>query len=303
MNMRFETAGGLVAIVLWSATFALARSLAERVGPLTAAAAAYLVGGALLFLQPTRWRTSPPVPSARSHRYLVGCGFLFVLYTALIYLAVGLAKGREQVLEIALVNYLWPAGTILLSLPLLGNRAGPMLLPGTVLALAGVFMVMTQGDGVSWASFADHVQSNPAAYLCALIAAIAWALYSNLARRWSRPGDRGAVEWFIGATGVVLIVMRMLAGEQSKWSAGAVGETVALGAITALSYALWEVAMRRGNLLLVVACSYATPLLSTLVSCAYLQVAPGPRLWLGCLVLVIGSLISWRSVSEHEMPK
>ena len=298
MKARYNTAGGLVAILLWSTTFALARSLAERVGPLTAAASAYFVGGALCLLHLLWRRRAPEELRKLSRHYLFGCGFLFVLYTALIYLAVGMAKDREQVLENALVNYLWPAGTILFSLPLLRHRARLLLLPGTALALAGVFLVMTQGDGVSWPSFVAHLRGNPAAYLCALVAAIAWALYSNLARRWTQGGDRGAVEWFILATGVILLLMRLVAGERSTWSAVAMGEALLLGAITALAYALWDGAMRRGNLLLVVVCSYGTPLLSTLVSCAYLKVVPGPRLWIGCLLLVAGSLISWRSVSE-----
>ena len=297
---RFHTAGGLVAILLWSATFALARSLAEQVGPLTAGASAYLIGGVLCWLR-SRWRgPGPDLLRKPSRRYLLGCGFLFVLYTALIYLAVGLARNREQVLEIALVNYLWPAATILLSLPLLRHRARPLLLPGTALALAGVSLVMTQGSRVSWAAFVDHLHGNPAAYLFAFIAAIAWALYSNLARRWSEPGSRGAVEWFILATGAVLLLMRLLAGERSSWSASAMGEAVLLGSITALAYALWDGSMRRGNLLLVAACSYGTPLLSTLVSCTYLNVMPGPRLWIGCLVLVAGSFLSWRSVTGER---
>jgi drug/metabolite transporter (DMT)-like permease len=65
---------------------------------------------------------------------------------------VGLAKSREQVLEIALVNYLWPALTILLSLPLLKQRARLWLLPGTELALTGIFQVMPHGAHVAWAS-------------------------------------------------------------------------------------------------------------------------------------------------------
>jgi len=80
------------------------------------------------------------------------------------------------------------------------------------------------------------------------------------------------------------------------WSVRAGGEALALAGITVLAYTLWDVAMRKGNLLLVAACSYFTPLLSTLVSCAYLGVRPGWRLWAGCLALVLGSLLTWRSV-------
>lgn len=296
LHLDFATASGLAAIVLWSATFAFARSLSEHVGPLTAGACTYLLGGAVCLLRlwwlgkaSGRW----PKPSPR---YLLGCGLLFVVYTAAIYLAVGLAKDRGQVLEVALVNYLWPALTVLLSLPLLGKKASVWLLPGTVLALGGIWLVMTQGTDTSWQSFGQHLQSNPIAYGLASLAAVSWGAYSNLARRWSGPGSEGAVEWFMLATGVVLLAIRFLTTEPTDWTARCAGEVAGLAAVTTAAYVLWDVSMRKGNMLLVVACSYFTPLLSTLVSCAYLGLSPTPKLWIGCLLLVFGSLVTWRSV-------
>jgi drug/metabolite transporter (DMT)-like permease len=296
-HLDLSTGGGLAAILLWSATFALARSLSEHVGPLTAGTAAYLGGGAVCLLR-LCWSGRPFGRWQRlSRRYVLGCGFLFVLYTALLYWAVGLARSREQVLEIALVNYLWPALTILFSVPILNLRAKGWLWPGTALALAGVVLVMTQGTRVSWASFWGHLQGNPIPFLLAMTAAIAWALYSNLARRWSAPESGGAADLFVPATGLVLLGLRLLTHEPAGWSWRAAGEALGLAAITTLAYLFWDLAMRKGNLLLVVACSYFTPLLSTLVSCTYLGVSPGPKLWAGCLLLVAGSLLSWNSVS------
>jgi drug/metabolite transporter (DMT)-like permease len=106
----------------------------------------------------------------------------------------------------------------------------------------------------------------------------------------------------VPATGLVLLALRLLTTEPTGWSLQAMGEASGLAAITTLAYILWDVAMRKGNLLLVAACSYFTPLLSTLVSCAYLRVSPSPKLWLGCLLLVSGSLVTWRSVSERPAP-
>jgi hypothetical protein len=53
--------------------------------------------------------------------------------------------------------------------------------------------------------------------------------------------------------------------------------------------------------LLVVACSYFTLLLATLVSCAYLRVSPSPKLWVGCLLLVSSSRVGYvkKRVVEH----
>jgi drug/metabolite transporter (DMT)-like permease len=227
---------------------------------------------------------------------------LFLFYTVALYLAVELSKDREQLLEIALLNYLWPALTIVFSLPLLKQRASLWLVPGTVLALTGVFVVMTQGASFSWVSWWERVQCAPAVYLLALAAAISWALYSNLARRWSEAAGDGAVELFIPVTGMVLLALRFTVSEPTVWNMPAVGEALALGTITALGYVLWEVAMRKGNLLFVVACSYFTPLLSTFVSSLYLKVSPNHRLWIGCLLLVLASLITWRSVRDEAGP-
>lgn len=301
-RVDLSTGSGLGAILLWSATFAFARSLSEQVGPLTGGAAAYLIGGSLCLLRlatsPASWSRFLRLPRL----YLFGCGSLFVFYTAAVYLAVGLAKSREQLLEIALVNYLWPALTIVFSLCLLKKQDTLWLIPGTILALTGVCLVMTQDAGVSWMSFAGHVQSNPAAYGLALAAAISWALYSNLTRRWSGPEGDGAVELFIPATGLILLVLRLMTTEPTGWSLRAVGEASGLAAVTTLAYLLWDVSMRKGNLLLVVACSYFTPLLSTAVSCFYLRVSPSPKLWIGCLLLVSGSLMTWRSVFDRPAP-
>jgi drug/metabolite transporter (DMT)-like permease len=207
-----------------------------------------------------------------------------------------LARDREQLLEIALVNYLGPALTILLSIPLLGKRCRHWLWPGTALAVTGVFLVTTQAAQVSWKSLVKHLAENPAPYALALAAAISWALYSNLTRRWAKPEQGGAVGWFLAAAGLVLLALRLATSEPTHWSLPAVGEATVLATVTVLAYGLWEVAMRRGNLLLVAAGSYFTPLLSTAASCLYLDVSPSPKLWIGCLLLVTGSLMTWRSV-------
>lgn len=298
-----STAGGLAAIVLWSTTIAVARSLSEQLGPLTAGTCVYLAGGVLCLL-PLAWRPAWRRQLGQlSWRYVFGCGFLFVLYTILIYVAVGAATDHQQVLEIGLVNYLWPAATILLSLLLLKKRARWLLAPGTALALVGEFLVITQGTRVSLHSFGQHVQANPTAYVCALVAAISWAFYSTLARRWSQPGTGGAVALFIPAAGLALLVLRLVRPETSVATVRAGGEVIVLAVFTVLAYALWDRAMRRGNLLFVTACSYFTPLLSTVVSCAYLRVAPGWRLWIGCAILMLGSLLTWVSISERATPQ
>lgn len=295
---RVGTICGFAAILLWSSSVALVRSLSEAVGSLTAAALVYGVSGVLAagrcLLAAGVWERAWGLP----RKYLFGCGGLFILYMLLFYLAVGTAGSRQQVLEVGLLNYLWPTLTILFSLVLLGRRATWLLFPGTGLALAGIILVLTQGAEVSWQSFVHNVAGNPVAYGMGAAAGVSWALYSALTRRWADGERGGGVELFLPAAGLILIGLSLLGGGRPIWSVRAIVEAGLLGVITYVAYGLWDAAMRTGNVILVAAGSYLTPLLSTLISSVYLGVAPTASLWVGCGLLVAGSLLSWLSIAE-----
>jgi drug/metabolite transporter (DMT)-like permease len=287
---------GIMAILLWSATVALARSISERLGPLTAGAAVYLAAGGFLglhlFWRERSFRTLRRLP----RRYVFGCGGLFVLYTLALFLALGLAADRRQTIEVGLLNYLWPTLTILFALVLLGQRAGVGLIPGTLLALCGVFLVLTQGAAVTWTSFAMNLRGNPVAYGLGAFAAVAWALYSNLTRRWGGPDGRGAVLLFTLATGLAFWLGRLFHPEAGTWGVRVAAEVALLALATGLAYVFWDLAMRAGDVALVASCSYLTPFFSTVVSCLYLRVRPGLSLWVGCALIIAGSFLSWRSI-------
>lgn len=291
-----STLAGLGAIVLWSATVPLARGLSEHVGPVTGAAAVYGVSGVLALGSrlSRRNRGRPP------RNYAAVCGALFVVYAVLLYLAVGRAVDRQQVLGIGLVNYLWPALTVVLSTWLLGRRARWFLWPATALALTGVVLALTHATAFSWSAFAGNVAGNPVAYGMALAAAVCWALYSNLTQRWAKDSESGAVDLFLILTALTFAVLTIQGGERAQWSRAEVGEAGFLGLATFGGYRWWDHAMRRGDAGLVTAASYLTPLLSTLAGCLYLGVTPGPRLWLGCVVLIAGSVLSWRALESGD---
>lgn len=298
-----NTLAGLVAILLWSSTVALARRISEQLGPLTAGAAVYLTASVFLtgiFLLKERslrklWRLP--------RRYVLGCGALFLIYTLAVFMALGLAADRSQTIEVGLLNYLWPALTILFSLWILGNKASLGLIPGTGFALLGVVLVLTQGAAPSWSSFVTNILSNPVAYGLGLVAAISWGLYSNLARRWGTADSEGAVLLFTLAAGIAFALLRVLRAEAGVVNLRVIGEVAFLGSATALGYLFWDIAMRKGNVMLVAACSYLTPFFSTVVSSVYLRVVPTVNLWLGCALIMAGSFLSWRSVRLGESPR
>ncbi len=297
-NTRGATVAGFGAILLWSMSVAIVRSLSEQVGPVTAAAAVYSVSGITALMVYGFNRRRSGLVLQFPIKYLFGCGLLFVGYMLSFYLAIGRSGSRQQVLEVGLLNYLWPVLTLILSLVFLGKKAGWGLWWGTVLALTGIFLVVTQGTDFTWQSLLLHITSNPSAYSLALVAAVTWALYSNLTRKWAGGQKAGAVVVFLPGTALVLIGIGCFLPEPGVWSWRSLAEAFFLGVITYVAYALWDHSMRRGNVVMVAAASYLTPLFSTIVSCLYLAVVPGVGLWAGCGILILGSVLSWRSVSD-----
>ncbi len=293
-----HTVLGILALLLWSSTIAFTRSLTERLGTGTAAAAIFLISGGIgcAYLVVTR-----QIGAVRRlpRAYLVGCGALFVLYMVCIYSAVGSAASRLHVIGAGIINYLWPGLTLAFSVPILKKKARLWLLPGAVAAFAGAALAVAHGGAFSWTAFAADLTSGSASYVWALGAALSWALYSNLSRRWAGEAEGTAVPVFLLASGIVWAALRCLRPEQAHWTPRAAAELLYMATLPTLAaYSFWEAAMRKGNVVFVASLSYSTPLLSTAISCIYLRVAPGAMLWVACLLVIGGAIVCRLSVSD-----
>ena len=302
-SKRLPTVLGILAVLFWSTSVAVARDIIENLGPLTAGAAVYLIGGALsglpLLIRPERIRRILRLPRA----YLFGCGALVVLYIVCFLLALGLAADRAQVAEVGLINYLWPVLTLVLAVPILGHRARIGLAPGVLIAFAGIGLVAAaQSEVLSWAGFLAGLRSNAAPYPLALAGAAAWALYSDLSRRWAGGADSGAMSLFLFATGLVLLVTRCFFHEHPRWSPG-IALKLALYVVfpIGLAYSFWDAAMRRGRMILVASFSYLLPLFSTVVISVYLHVRLTRALWVGCALVIAGAVTCKLSVVESSV--
>jgi drug/metabolite transporter (DMT)-like permease len=288
---------GCLALLFWGSTIAFSRGLTEKLGVVTAAALVFLLSGTAsclhVLLSPKRRQALGRLPPG----YWLGCGSLFVVYMVTLYLAIGLARGRQQVIEVGLLNYLWPSLTLVFSLPILGKRARWSLWPGMVLAGLGVVLAMLQGESWTRESLVANLDENLAPYLLALVAAVSWALYSNCSRPLSGGHEGSGVPVFLLTTGLVLAAFRVFRPEESDWSQNAWLELAYVAVVpTLLAYIFWERAMRRGHVVFVASVSYGTPLLSTLISCLYLEVPMGPWLWVACVLIVVGALVCSRSL-------
>ena len=298
---NLNTIFGILAILFWGTTIAFSRSLTEQLGPLTAASWIYMLSGIwgciYLINKPGRIKKIFQLPIL----YLIGCGTLFILYMVCLYLAVGLAFSREQVIEVSIVNYLWPGLTLIFSLPILHKKGKITLIPGIVIAFAGLYLATVNSGMFSWEVFKGNFQVSYFPYLLAFMAAITWGLYSNLVRRWAGHTEGGAVPLFLLATGLVLTTIRFVFPEESYWTPQVIVELLYMSVFpTFLAYTFWDRAMRKGKIILVVSLSHFTPLLSIVISSLYLQVVIKPNLWIACGLVIAGAVICKFSIIDKN---
>jgi drug/metabolite transporter (DMT)-like permease len=295
-SLMVNTGLGFIAILLWSLSVALARSLSGEIGTVTTAFLVYTGGGLMglvTFLHEGRVRER-----MREFRpaYLILCGSLFVLCLCSFYLALGFSGNHLEALTVGLINYLWPTLILVFSIPLLKTRARPLLVPALLIVTLGEALAIFQGQTIEWAVFWNSITSARLPFGLALIAALTWGLYSNCIRRFGSGAGNGAVPFFMLTAGLSMGVYRLFVTESFQFTARAVMELGGLILSTNFGYLFWDRAMRKGNMLLVVSVSYFVPLLSTVFACAYLGIAMSAQILLAAAFLVAGALLAKMSI-------
>lgn len=183
------TAAGLMAIVLWSFMAGTVRIVSESFGATLGSALIYTVGGILLlvFRRPAPIREFPK-------KYLIIGGLLFVFYESSISLSLGLASMAASSVEVSLVNYLWPTMMVLLAAAVSRRRhAVWKVLPGAIVATAGVVLAVGGNSGLDWRAAVQRIADNPLPYVLAFVGALAWSVYAVFTPSWSHGVDGTSV--------------------------------------------------------------------------------------------------------------
>jgi len=294
---------GLAAVAIWGSTIAVMRSVVEQLGNVAAGAYAFLIGGVVGMVYLLGRRDGIRALALLPRTYLAGGSALFVVTNVTLFMAIDLASNRAETVGVGLVNYLWPALTLALAVPILKKKVRPTLWLGLVVALAGVYLAMTQGRGVSLAALKRGALAHPWPFLLAGTSALVWSLYSNLARRWAGHHGGSGMPLFVILTGLVLGTILVARGDGLPWPRNLKGtlELVYLGVFPmTVAYWFWDIAMRRGHHILVGSASFFIPLISTILSCAYLGVPMGADLWLAGGLIVAGAFMCKMSVHVDE---
>ena len=289
------TLAGIVSCLIWSAAVLVMSLLATAFGPLRAAGLELGIAGVLLFISASMRGDLRRIGMHSPMCHLV-CGTFWILNLTLAWLAVSLVHSKGELLVTGLLNYLWPSLTLLLSIPILHKRSNAWLLPGIAAVLVGIILgkVATAPDGASHDAL---IHLNPWAYSCAVLDAVAWALYSNYSRRLSHPDGASAVPVYMLLGGLLLLGANLfVANEPHSPTTFDWGILVAWSFGAALAYLFWDVGMRFGNVITISTTSMLIPLLSTIIT-AYLSGHEiSTTLLVAAALVVVGSRICRKGV-------
>lgn len=299
-----NTAGGFLAVIFWSLSIPLSRSLTEKLGMFNTAGLACLFGGisAVLYYV-VAYRSHFRLLTKFSSRYLLFCGVPFVFYIICLYAAIGMAVSRQQIVEVALINYLWPTLILVFSIPILKNRASPWLILGIIVSFSGIFLVSASmnKEVFSIHNSLMNLKHNFLPYLFALGAAVLWSLYSNLANRMGGLSNKLTVPLLLIVSGIFLEILAFGFQEKTVWDSTTRIELLILALFPCvLAYIFWDAAMRRGNMILVTSFAYLSPLFSTILTGLYLGVTLVAGVWIACALVIAGAVICNFSMRKQK---
>jgi drug/metabolite transporter (DMT)-like permease len=280
MTPRAATLIGLTAILMWSLlsvlTVATGKIPAFQLAAMTFAIGAAVAFASFLF-RPSAFGALKQPPVA----WVVGVGGLFG-YHALYFLALRFAPPAEA----GLLNYLWPLLIVLFSSLLPGERLAPHHIVGALLGLAGTVLLFAGNTG----GFAAGQLPGLAA---AFVAAFVWAAYSVMSRKLKAvPTD--AVAGFCLATALLAALVHVMV-ETTVWPE-TIGQWLAIVALgvgpVGAAFFVWDIGMKRGDIRVLGAASYATPLLSTafLILAGFAQ--PTATIAIAAVLVAGGGLIA-----------
>jgi drug/metabolite transporter (DMT)-like permease len=276
---------GFSAVVMW-ALLALLTDASGMVPPFQLSAMTFAIGACVGFVMrpllppAARGSKTPPVV------WLIGIAGLFGYH--FFYFS---AVRNAPTVEVSLVSYLWPLMVVLGSALMPGEKLAWNHVAGALLGLAGTVLIVTKGGGLAFdARYAFG-------YSMAALCAVSWTSYSLLLRRYASV-PTSTVTWFCVATAILSLACH-LALEQTVWPAVA-GQWLAVAALGLMpvgaAFYAWDIGIKRGNIQVLGAASYAAPLLSTLVLIAAGSAEPTFRVVGACVLITGGAALAAKSL-------
>lgn len=275
---------GFSAVAMW-ALLALLTDASGEVPPFLLSAITFAIGTCVGVAARV---VSPPKEQVKvpPQVWLIGIaglfGYHFFYFTAL---------RNAPPVEASLIAYLWPLFIVLGSALMPGETLRWNHVAGALLGLAGTVLIITKGGGLAFESRYAF------GYAMAAVCAFVWSGYSLLSRRFPAV-PTSVVTWFCLATSLLslachfLLEQTVLPSTAGQWLA-----VLGLGLMpVGAAFYAWDIGVKRGNIQVLGAASYAAPLLSTMILIVTGFAEPSVTVIAACLLITAGAVLAAKNL-------
>ena len=281
LQSKTATGIGFFAILTWS-FLALLTTASGGIPPFELAAIAFLLGG-LAGASSWPFRKGAIANLKQNWKvWAIGTAGLCIYHCTYFF-----ALQSAPPVEASLIAYLWPLLIVVFASFLPGESFQTHHRIGIALGLLGAVLIITKGFTVGFAS------GLKLGHFLAMACAFIWSAYSVASRRMGEvPTD--VVAGFCFITSAVATVLHF-ALEPTIYPQTTVQwiSIVTLGILPlGIGFYAWDFGMKRGDIMVLGALSYAAPLLSTLIMLVAGYAAWHWSIAAACLLITIGALIS-----------
>ena len=283
--MARATLIGFSAVAMW-ALLALLTDASGRTPPFLLSAITFAIGTCVGLVARLFMAAPDQAVKIPFQVWVIGIaglfGYHFFYFTAL---------RNAPAVEASLIAYLWPLLIVLGSALMPGERLRWNHIAGALLGLAGTALIVTKGGGVAFESRYAF------GYAMAGVCAFLWSSYSLLSRRFPAV-PTSIVTWFCAATSALSLLCHfaleetVLPATSGQWLA-----VVGLGLMpVGAAFYAWDIGVKRGNIQVLGAASYAAPLLSTLILVLAGFAEPTLRILAACVLITGGAVLAAKSM-------
>lgn len=286
---------GIITIIIWGTSAAFTRNLSTGIGAYTAASIVNIIGGIAVLIGQTINKKGTKDFRKVTKLYWPVCGGLFIVYTATSYVSMSIVTGEEAVMTMVLIRFLWPLFTLILTIPILHQKASPWLIFGILISFIGITVANMGNNGIGLGSIIANFLygENLTAYILGFIVSLSWGLYTNFTKKFIKSMDVDGSGIFMLLSGLLLGVISFWMDEPRAFSPSLMGQIIYASIIvSSLANVMWNLSIRKGNILIVVLISNFLPIISIIITAILLGYKMTIPHIVGALLVVIGTIWS-----------
>lgn len=287
LSKKISTIIGISAVFFWGMNVGLIRNVSINFGALGGATLIYTISTFFLF-----FTIGLPKFQQINKKYLIIGGLIFVACELCFSLSIGYSQNNQQAIEVGMINYMWPALTLIFSIIFTNIKANILIFPGCILAIIGIIRVLGGDNGFDIKLIYQHLLDNPISYSLAFGSALLWAIYCVVTVKMSN--GQNLITIFFTLCSITLWIKYLYIGNHTIYitSDNIMSLIYASGAL-GLGYAAWNLGIVSGNVTVLAGSSYFTPVLSTFFASLLLNTDLSFIFWQGVILVTFGAILCW----------